>query len=431
MTTYNFVRKILYNTNIFRTFKLMPTIRKAYKVRLKTNGDIESKLLRFCGSSRFLWNKSLALNLEHLEHLEHRQGMLGYNELAFWLTLWKRSDEYSFLQECPSQVLQQKLRDLERAFKDCFDKSQPLKRLPVFKKKGSVDGIRFPQGFKIDNRRIFLPKIGWVGFHKSRIINGNIKNITVTFKGGRWYASIQVEQMIETCKHPSESEIGIDAGVKCFAAFSDGTMVKGVNSFRKHEDRLAGEQRKLSRKRKGSNNWKKQKRKISRLHHTIADVRSDFLHKLSTEISKNQAKVYVEGLNIKNMSSSARGTVDEPGRSVKAKSGLNKSILDQGWYEFKRQLGYKLFWQGGSLVEVDYRLTSQKCSCCGHTAKENRQSQAVFKCLACGHEENADVNAARNILTVGQTGMVCVANRISDRQQKPTRNREGVLSQAS
>ena len=410
--------------NNFRIFKLMSTIRKAYKVRLKTNRDIENKLTRFCGSARFLWNKSLALNMERLGH---RQGMLGYNELAFWLTLWKQSDEYGFLKECPSQVLQQKLRDLERAFKDCFDKSQPLKRLPVFKKKGSGDGIRFSQGFKIDNRSIFLPKTGWVGFHKSRIINGNIKNITVTFKGGRWYASIQVEQMIETCKHPSESEIGIDAGVKCFAAFSDGTMVKGVNSFRKHEDRLAGEQRKLSRKRKGSNNWKKQKRKISRLHHTIANVRSDFLHKLSTEISKNHAKDYVEGLRIRNMSSSARGTVDEPGRNIKAKSGLNKSILDQGWYEFRMQLEYKLFWEGGSLVEVDFRHTSQTCSCCGFRARENRQSQAVFKCLACGHEENADVNAAKNILTVGQTGMACQANRVGGRQQEPAGNREEVL----
>ena len=124
----------------------MPNIRKAYKFRLKTNRDIENKLSRFCGSARFLWNKSLAMNLERLEN---KQSMLWYNELAFWLTLWKQSDEYSFLKECPSQVLQQKLRDLERAFGDCFDKHQPLKRMPVFKKKGSGDGIRFPQGFKI------------------------------------------------------------------------------------------------------------------------------------------------------------------------------------------------------------------------------------------------------------------------------------------
>ena len=168
----------------------MLKIRKAYKVQLKTNSNIEHKLVRYCGSTRFLWNKCLAMNLERLEK---KQGILWYNELAYWLTVWKRSEEYSFLKECPSQVLQQKLKDLERAFKDSFDKSQHLKHIPVFKKKGINDGIRFPQGFKFENRRIFLPKIGWVGFFKSCEITGTLKNITITKRGGKWFASIQVE----------------------------------------------------------------------------------------------------------------------------------------------------------------------------------------------------------------------------------------------
>ncbi|MEF9426896.1 MAG: transposase [Candidatus Mariimomonas ferrooxydans] len=236
--------------------------------------------------------------------------------------------------------------------------------------------------------------------------------------------------MMDIQEHPSDAEIGIDAGIKCFATFSDGSMVQGVNSFRRHEERLAREQRRLSRKQKGSNNRKKQKKKISRLHQKISNVRSDFLHKLSTEISKNHATVYVEGLHIRNMSSSARGTIEDPGLGVRAKSGLNKSILDQGWGEFKRQLGYKLLWKGGKLIEVDFRYTSQTCSCCGFKAKENRLSQAVFRCVACGHEENADVNAARNILTVGQTGIACQANRTSGRQQEPAGNRKELLSRA-
>ena len=310
------------------------------------------------------------------------------------------------------------------------------------------DGIRFPQGFKIlckdlhnkiDNRRIFLPKIGWIGFHKSCAIAGEIKNITITNRGGGWYASIQVEQVIAIARHPSDSEIGIDAGVKCFAAFSDRTMIQGVHSFRKHEAALAMEQRKLARKKRGSNNWKKQRGEIAKLHHTISNVRSDYLHKLSTEISKNHAKVYVEGLQIRNMSASARGSIEEPGSNIKAKAGLNKSILDQGWFEFRRQLDYKLFWKGGLLVEVNPRHTSQRCSRCGYTAKENRASQALFRCQACGYKENADVNAAKNILTVGQTGMACEANRISGRQQEPAepiqglrkQNHEGVLPMAS
>jgi len=315
--------------------------------------------------------------------------------------------------------LQQKLLDLDRAFRDSFDRNQPLKRVPVFKKKGRGEGIRFPQGFKIEGRRIFLPKIGWGGFFWSRAIEGKIKNITVSARAGRWYASIQTEQVLDIQKHPSDSEVGIDAGIKCFAAFSDGTLIKGVNSFSKHEHALAREQQKLARKEKGSQNWKKQRRKISKLHHTIANVRSDFLHKLSTETSQSHAKVYVEGLKIRGMSASARGTLEAPGRNVRAKSGLNKSILDQGWFEFKRQLDYKLDWKGGSLVEVEYRYSSQRCSGCGYTEKRNRKSQAEFVCLACGYEQHADVNAARNILTVGQTGLACGSNRISGRKQEP------------
>ena len=251
-------------------------------------------------------------------------------------------------------------------------------------------------------------------------------------RAGKWYASLQVEQEIEIPKHISTSETGIDAGIMCFAAFSDGTLVEGINSYRRHEDSLATEQRKLSRKQKGSKNWKKQKQIISNIHHTISNVRSDFLHKLSTRTGKSHARVYVEGLNIRGMSSSARGTEEEPGRNVRAKAGLNKSILDQGWFEFRRQLEYKLGWMGGKLVEVDFRYTSQRCSHCGHTSKDNRRSQEVFVCLECGYEQHADVNAARNILTVGQTGMACLnANRKSGRQQEPAGNREEVLPRAS
>jgi putative transposase len=355
------------------------------------------------------------------------QSLLWYQELAFWLRLWKRSNEYGFLKECPSQVLQQKLMDLEKAFSDAFDKSQPLKRLPVFKRKGHGDGIRFPQGFKIHNRRIFLPKIGWIGFFKSQLIHGTVKNITVMNRAGKWYASLQVEQELDIGGHPSDSEIAIDAGIRCFAAISDGTMVEGVNSYRRHEEKLAREQQKLSRKKKGSKNWEKQRKKISMLHHTIANVRLDFLHKHTTEISKSHAKVYVEKLNIKNMSSSARGNAESPGRNVSAKSGLNKSILDQGWGVLKRQLAYKLEWRGGELVEVDSRYTSQMCSYCGHVAKENRKSQSEFECQVCGHNENADINASKNILTVGQTGIACQANHKSGRQQEPVGNREGVM----
>ena len=133
--------------------------------------------------------------------------------------------------------------------------------------------------------------------------------------------------------------------------------------------------------------------------------------------------MYVEKLQVKNMSASARGTMEEPGRCVRAKSGLNRSILDQGWYTFRRQLDYKIAWKGGELVEVDCRHTSQRCSVCGYTARENRPAQTLFRCMVCGHEENADVNAAKNITTAGRAGLACDANYKGSRQQNPFRAR--------
>lgn len=139
-------------------------IRKAFKFKLKTTADIEQKLNIFSGHTRFVWNKALAMCIHRLEN---KHNISWYGESCFWLRLWKQSDEYSFLKECHSQVLQQKLKDLDKAFKDCFDKKQPLKRLPRFKKKHHSNAFRYAQGFKFDNRRVFLPKIGWVGFFKS------------------------------------------------------------------------------------------------------------------------------------------------------------------------------------------------------------------------------------------------------------------------
>ena len=135
----------------------------------------------------------------------------------------------------------------------------------------------------------------------------------------------------------------------------------------------------------------------------IANCRHDFLHKLSTETSKNHAVIVIEDLQVNNMSRSARGTVEEPGRNVAAKSGLNKAILDQGWGTFRRMLEYKQGWRGGAVIAVNPRFTSQTCPECGHVSKANRPQQALFSCEQCGYSYHADVVAARNILAVGHT----------------------------
>ena len=404
-------------------------IRQAFLFKLKTNAEIENKLNKFTGSCRFVWNKFLALNLDRLKS---KQKLFWYAEQCFWLTIWKKSEEYGFLREVHSQVLQQKLKDLTKAFKDAFDKKQPNKRMPNFKKKNASDSFRYVQGFKLENRRIYLPKIGWVGFFKSREILGEIKNITVTRKNNIWCAAIQTEREIDIPKRTvsANTAIGIDMGVKKFATISDGNKISPINSYSKYKNKLKKAQKKLSKKKKFSNNWKKQNKKANKIHTKIANVRRNFLHEASTDLSKNHALIFVEDLNVKNMSKSAKGTKEKPGKNVKQKSGLNRSILDQSWAEFRRQLEYKSLWSGGTVLAVDPRKTSQKCFKCGYTSKDNRKDES-FVCQSCGYKEDADLNAAANILVAGQAMFACGEIPLgSSMKQEPVKNRKKVSSYA-
>jgi len=378
------------------------TIRKGYKFRLNTSPAEEALMCQFAGCSRFLWNKALALQKERLED---KQSCLSYNKLANMLPAWKK--EYPFLAEAPSQTLQQTLKALDRAIKEAFDKTNP-KKFPVFKKKyKSKDSFKYPQGFEISNSRVFLPKIGWVGFRRSQYIKGKPKNITVSREIDHWYISIQTEQRVSEAVHPSKKATGIDLGINKMVALSDGTYILPINAYMQEQHKLAKLQRRLAKKIKFSSNWYKLVKKVQRLHWHIANMRADYLHKASCALSKNHAIVCMENLQVKNMSKSAKGTVEQPGRNVRAKSGLNQAIVDQGWGELTRQLSYKQYWRGGTLVLVPPQFTSQKCSACGYVHADNRPSQAVFHCQACGHTENADNNAAKNILGEGLSLLAC------------------------
>ncbi len=375
---------------------------------------------RFAGACRFVFNRALALQNEN-----HEAGnkYIPYGKMASWLVEWKNATETQWLKDSPSQPLQQSLKDLERAYKNFF---QNRAAFPRFKKRGQNDEFRYPQGVKLDqeNSRIFLPKLGWMRYRKSRQVTGVVKNVTVSQSSGKWYISIQTESEVSTPVHPSASMVGLDAGVAKLATLSDGTVFEPVNSLQKNQKKLARLQRQLSRKVKFSNNWQKQKCKIQRLHSRIANIRRDYLHKVTTTVSKNHAMIVIEDLKVSNMSKSAAGTVSQPGCNVRAKSGLNRSILGQGWYEMRRQLEYKQLWSGGQVLAVPPAYTSQRCACCGHTAKENRLSQSKFRCQVCGYTANADVNVngARNILAAGHAVLACGEMVQSGRplKQEPT-----------
>ena len=371
-------------------------LHKAFKFELMPNGEQVRRFKQFCGCSRFVFNRALAYQNEQYE--ADKSFRFNYVKMSSLLPEWKR--ELPWLKDCNAQVLQQSLKDLDSAFRNFFSKHADF---PKFKRKCSKESFRFPQGCKLEqqNNRIYLPKIGWVRYRNNREVIGEIKNVTVSHKCGKWYVSIQTEIEMEP-PIPKGGEIGIDMGIVRFATLSNGEYFEPLNAFKTYKGKLTKLQKRLKNKTKGSKNWQKLKAKIAKLHHKIANCRKDYLHKISNKISKNHAIVYVEDLQVANMSKSAKGTAEQPGKNVKQKSGLNRAILDQSWYEFRRQLEYKLAWNGGFLVAVPPQNTSRTCPSCGYTAKENRQTQANFECVECGYTENADVVGALNVLNRGQ-----------------------------
>ncbi|PJB04861.1 MAG: cytosine methyltransferase [Hydrogenophilales bacterium CG_4_9_14_3_um_filter_59_35] len=377
---------------------------QAFKYELRPDGRQECQMRRFAGSCRFVYNKALALQKER-----HEQGAkkLGYAGLCKLLTEWRNGSETPWLRDAPTHPLQQTLKDLERAYANFFAKRADF---PRFKKKGQGDSFRYPdpKQIKLDqaNSRLFLPKLGWLRYRNSRDVLGEVKQVTVSASGGKWFVSIQTEREVEQ-PVPNGGAVGIDLGVARFATLSDGTFHAPLNSFKRHETALRKAQQAMSRKTRFSHNWKKAKARVQRIHSRIGNARRDYLHKTTTTISQNHAMVCIEDLQVRNMSRSAAGTTEQPGKNVRAKSGLNKSILDQGWFEFRRQLDYKLAWNGGYLIAVPPRNTSRTCPCCGHVSADNRQTQAAFRCVECGFEENADVVGAINILRAGHARCAC------------------------
>ena len=373
----------------------------------------------FAGSCRFVFNKALALQKERYARGEKK---LGYAGLCKELTAWRSDQETLWLAESPVHPLQQALKDLERAYTNFFAKRAAF---PQFRKKGLHDRFRYPdpKQFKLDqpNSRIFLPKLGWIRYRNSREVLGEVRNVTVSLKADRWLISIQTAREVERPVAKGDA-VGIDMGVVRFATLSDGTIYPPINMFRRFAVPLRKAQQAMSRKKKFSGNWKKARARVQRIHIRIANARRDYLHKASTAISKNHAMVAIEDLQIKNMSRSAKGTVEEPGTKVRAKAGLNRSILDQGWREFRRQLEYKIEWAGGLLVAVPAMNTSRTWPCCGHVSRDNRKSQAAFYCVVCGFSENADLVAAFNMLRAGHAQIACakVNGEVSHHRQEPT-----------
>lgn len=370
-------------------------VQRANIYRLQPTPEQAASLAQWAGACRFVYNAAL----------EQRRDWYRHAKLSFTQQCRETTEAraaFDWLAAVPVHALQQALRDLDAAYQRFF---AGLGGYPRPRRKGDGDSFRLPDpsylGFKRLSKRmgaVKLPKLGWVKVRDWRPLGGELRNVTVRQKAGHWYVSIQWQREVAEPMTSSLPAVGIDRGVKVFAALSDGTQIAPLNSFRRIEVNLAKLQRRLARKQKFSANWRKLKAKISRAYLRAANARKDYLHNLSTKIAKSHGIVKVEKLSVRGMSASAAGTVANSGRNVRAKSGLNKSILDQGWSMFETMLAYKLAERGGELVKVQAAYTSQTCAECGVVDRASRLDQATFRCTACGHEDNADVNAARNIL---------------------------------
>jgi putative transposase len=401
---------------------------QAFKYELMPDGEQQRRMHRFAGSCRYVFNEALALQKQRFERGDEK---FGYASLCERLTQWRNGVETPWLKNSPVHPLQQALKDLDRAYGNFFAKRAAI---PRFKKKGRRESFRYPDRKQIKleqgNSRIFLPKLGWLRYRNSCQALGEVRNATVSHACGKWYVSIQTAQEVAEPVLQATASIGIDMGIARFATFSDGRHLAPLNSFRKHEARLRRYQRAMSRKVKFSNNWRKAKAKVQRIHARIGNGRRDYLHKATTTISQNHAIVYVEDLQVRNMSKSAAGSIEQPGKNVAAKSGLNKSILYQGWGKFRRLLEYKLAWSGGTLIAVPPHNTSSTCPRCENVSAENRRTQARLRCVQCGYTNHADVVGAINVLKRGQRLFACggMAHQGRPTKQEPAEAIQAVLA---
>lgn len=361
-------------------------IKKTFRYRLEPTEAQAEMFSKFAGCARFLFNLGLA---DRKAEYEANGKSLSYYSQANNLLNLKKSEATSWLNEAHSQVLQQSLLDLDVAFKNFFRnvKTGSTPGFPKFKKRGRKDSFRYPQGVRLKESQVYLPKIGWVEFRNSRPIEGKILQTTVKREHKHWFLTIACEvEIVDPVPSSQLSSIGIDVGLKSFATLSDGTEIENPRLLDKALSKLKKEQKALSRKVKRSNNWKKQVDKVAKLHLKVKNSRKDFAHKVSTRIVKNHDIIAVETLDIKSM--------------VKNKS-LSRSISDVGWSMFLNMLAYKSEWAGKQFVKVpQFEPTSQKCSNCG-TTKPMPLHLRTYKCEECGLALDRDLNASLNIRAAG------------------------------
>jgi putative transposase len=364
---------------------------KAYKYRFYPTPEQVHILAKTFGCCRYVYNWALR---ERTDAYYQRGERLSYEGTAARLTALKRREEYAWLNEVSSVPLQQSLRHLDRAFRNLFEGRAEY---PIFKKKHAEQAATYmATAFKWDGKTLTLAKmdqplqIVW-----SRLLPDGTNPTSCTVSkdtAGRYFVSFLVEEDIQPLEVTTKT-VGLDLGLKSMVITSDGHTYGNPTFFAKDEKKLARAQRQLCKKKKGSKNRAKARKKVAKIHAKIADRRRDYQHKLSTKLIRENQVVCVESLQVKNMVQN---------------HCLAKAISDVGWGEFVRQLEYKAAWYGRTVVKIDkFYPSSKRCFDCGHNLDSLSLDVRQWTCPECGVHHDRDLNAARNILAAGQAVAAC------------------------
>lgn len=403
------------------------------RFRVEFTGEQAEFAERIGAACRAVWNTGL----EQRRAYRRRGAWMNYQPQAKELA--EAKTEHPWLKDVPGHCLQQTLMDLDRA---CREHGTWKVRWRSGRR--WAPSFRFPEGSKMTveklNRRharIKLPKLGWVKFRASRPLDGErIRPVTLTREGRHWLLSVLVDDGRHTPQTHSAkgSAVGVDRGVVVAIATSAGQLIDREFVSPGERRRVVALQRKLSRCAKRSANRDKTRAALAGLRARERRRRHDFCVQTAHQLAAASAVVVLEGLKTKQMTRSAKGTLDQPGRNVAAKSGLNRAILSKGWHQFALALASASRYTGTIVKSVPAAYTSQRCSVCKEVDPKSRESQAVFRCTHCPHTEHADVNAAKNILAAGLAVTACEdqprpAGRARSPKQEPAGNREELLLQ--
>jgi len=367
-------------------------VKRAYKYRFYPSPEQAALLVRTFGCVRWVWNQALA---ERSRAWTQEQERVTFADTCRMLTTWKQDPETAWLYEVSNVALQQGLQHLQNAYVNFWGKRA---KYPHFKSrhKSRASATFTTSGFRYKDGRITLAKMDApLDIRWSRPLPDGAEPSTVTVSrdaAGRWHISVLVECPVEALP-PATTAVGIDAGITSLVTLSTGEKITNPKHEKRDRAALAKAQRRLAKKQKGSANRAKAKVKAARVYARITDRRTDFLHKLSTRIIRENQTVIIEDLAVRNM---VRNHC------------LARAISDASWSEFRRQLEYKADWHGRTVVAVDrFYPSSKTCSACGHLAATMPLSVREWTCAACGTLHDRDVNAAKTIRAAGLAVLAC------------------------